>query len=128
MSALAAGVAAIPSRISTGDLRGHISVRPRVLDKVIREVAADAIGVPRDEVAVSVIERGVGLALSISTRLPIPDLADADAIRAEGSLIDRLRSLQRRLAEESARITGREIRRVSIKVTGANIPERKRVR
>lgn len=128
MSALAAGVVEIPPRISTGDLRGHISVRPRVLDKVIREVAADAIGVPRGEVAVSVIERGVGLALSISTRLPIPDLADADAIRAEGSLIDRLRSLQRRLAEESARITGREIRRVSIKVTGAIIPERKRVR
>lgn len=109
-------------------LPGMVRVRERVIDKVVREASAVAIGVSRDDVNVEVAEWGGGLAVRIAARLPIPDLADAEAIRSETPILDRVRLLQSALTEEFARLTGREVRRVSFTVTGAIIPERKRVR
>lgn len=73
-------------------------------------------------------EWGGGLAVRIAAKLPVPDLSDLEAIEAEVPVLERLRALQAELAEEFARLTGRDIRRVSFTVTGAIIPKRKRVR
>lgn len=107
---------------------GSVRVRERVIDKVVREASAVAVGVSRDDVNVEVAEWGGGLAVRIAAKLPIPDLSDVAAIEAEIPVLDRVRMLQSQLADEIARLTGREIRRVSFTVTGAIIPERKRVR
>ncbi|GAA4487188.1 NTP pyrophosphohydrolase [Microbacterium panaciterrae] len=107
---------------------GNVRVRPRVVDTVVREASAGMIGVPRDEVSVEVAEWGGDLAVRVTARLPIPDLADTEAIRAETPILVRARDLQAALAAEFARLTGREIRRVSFTVAGAVVPERKRVR
>lgn len=107
---------------------GAIRVRERVIDKVVREAAADQTGVPRGEVSVDVAEWGGGLAVRVSGRIPVPDLDDAAAISAGPPVLARVHDVQRALATELARVTGREIRRVSFTVTGAIIPERKRVR
>lgn len=106
---------------------GVVRVRERVIDKVVREASAVAIGVSRDDVNVEVAEWGGGLAVRVAARLPVPDLSDLDAINAEVPILQRVRALQSALAEEFARLTGREIRRVSFTVTGAIIPDRKRV-
>ncbi len=107
---------------------GVVRVRARVIDKVVREASAVAIGVHRDEVSTEVARWGGGLAVRIAANLPVPDLADTDAIRAETPVLDHARLLQSTLADEIARLTGREVKRVSLTVTGAIIPERKRVR
>lgn len=107
---------------------GRVRVRERVIDKLVREASAVAIGVPRDIVNVDVSEWAGGLAVRVATKLPIPDLEDTEAILAASSIVDRVRSLQSTLAGEFARLTGREIRRVTFTVTGAIIPEHKRVR
>lgn len=106
---------------------GTVRVRDRVIDKVVREASAVTIGVPRDEVTVEVDEWGGGLAVRVKARLPVPDLADTAAISVAVPVVERVRSLQLALAEEFARLTGREVRRVSFIVTGAIIPERRRV-
>ena len=125
---------AVDTRIDAGTLDtvprtpGTVRVRERAIDKVVREASAAAIGVPRDAVSVDVAEWGGGLAVRIATKLPVPDLGDVDAIRAAVPVVDRVRALQAQLADECARLTGREIRRISVTVTGAIIPKRKRVR
>ncbi|PII83793.1 NTP pyrophosphohydrolase [Leucobacter sp. OLJS4] len=107
---------------------GTVRVRERVIDKVVREAAAVAIGVPRDDVNVEVVEWGGGLAVRIAAKLPVPDLETAEPGEAIMPIVDRVRALQTGLAADVERLTGREVRRVSFTVTGAIIPERKRVR
>lgn len=106
---------------------GTVRVHERVIDKVVREASAGAIGVSRDDVSVEVAEWGGGLAVRIAAKLPAPDLSDLTAVEAAVPVIDRVRVLQSELSAEFARVTGREIRRVSFTVTGAIIPKRKRV-
>lgn len=118
-----AGVLAPVSRPS-----GTVRVRERVIDKVVREAAAVAIGVPRDDVNVEVAEWGRGLAVRIAAKLPVPALEDRDPSEPTVPILERVRALQTALAAEIERLTGREVRRVSFTVTGAIIPQRKRVR
>lgn len=118
-----AGVLAPVSRPS-----GTVRVRERVIDKVVREAAAVAIGVPRDGVNVEVAEWGRGLAVRIAAKLPVPALEDRDPSESAVPILERVRALQTALAAEIERLTGREVRRVSFTVTGAIIPQRKRVR
>jgi hypothetical protein len=109
-------------------VHGRIHLRERVIEKVAREASAVVVGVPRDAVDVDIAQWGGGLAVRVEAKLPIPDLADTDAIRAETPVLERVRAMQSQLAEDIAWLTGREIRRVSFTVTGAIAPERKRVR
>ncbi|MGQ7313336.1 NTP pyrophosphohydrolase [Microbacterium arabinogalactanolyticum] len=109
-------------------LRGAVRVRERAIDKVVREASAGAIGVPRDEVAVDVSDWGRGVAVGITAKLPVPSLSDQDEIHSALPVLDRVRDLQSALAVELARLTGREITRVSFTVTGAVIAERRRVK
>lgn len=129
MSALAATPASVASTIAP-DKRtpGSVRVHERVIDKVVREASAGAIGVSRDEVSVEAAEWGGGLAVRVAARLPVPDLGDREAVETAVPVVERVRVLQSELAIELARLTGREIRRVSVTVTGAIIPKRKRVR
>ncbi|RGE20395.1 NTP pyrophosphohydrolase [Leucobacter sp. wl10] len=128
MSATTVASPAVAALDAPSTAPGGVRVRERVIEKVVRETSAVTIGVPRDEVHVEVAEWGGGLAVRIAARLPIPDLADTEAIRAEAPVLDRARRIQTALADELARLTGREIRRISFVVTGAIIPQRKRVR
>lgn len=109
-------------------VRGSVHVRERVLDKLARQVSAVTIGVPRGDVDVEVIELGGGLAVRVAARLPIPDLEDTEAIRADPTVLERLRGMQSTLARDLGRLTGRKVRRVSLTVTGAVVPDRRRVR
>ncbi|PIJ34528.1 hypothetical protein BMH30_09915 [Leucobacter sp. OLES1] len=77
---------------------------------------------------VEVVEWGGGLAVRIAAKLPVPDLETAEPGEAIMPIVDRVRALQTGLAADVERLTGREVRRVSFTVTGAIIPERKRVR
>ena len=111
----------------TPAVRGSVRVRERVIEKVVRETSAVTIGVPRGDVDVEVSEWGGGVAVRVAANLPIPDLDDTEAIRAAPTVIERVRQMQSVLGAELGRLTGRDIRRVSFTVTGATIPEGRRV-
>lgn len=119
----------IPGTLTAGPrTHGSVHVHERVIDKIVREASAVAIGVPREHVIVEAAEWGGGLAVRIAAKLPIPDLTDLDALEAEVPVMERIRALQSELAEEFERLTGRHIRRVSFTVTGAITPPRRRVK
>ncbi|MGW9021849.1 NTP pyrophosphohydrolase [Leucobacter chromiiresistens] len=107
---------------------GRVQVHERVIGKIVTQASAHAIGVARGDVHAEVAEWGGGIAVRLSTRLPIPDLADTEAIRAHTPVFERMRALQTTLAHDLERMTGREIRRISVTVNGAVTTERKRVR
>ena len=122
---------AVPTNAEPGSdqpLHGRIHIRERVIEKVAREASAVVVGVSRDDVGIDIMQWGGGLAVRVEAKLPIPDLANTEAVRAETPVLDRVRAMQSQLAEDVARLTGREVRRVSFTVTGAIAPERKRVR
>lgn len=125
MSAVLEPIALQPVR---EHISGGIRVRKNVINKVIREASASVIGVPRGEVGIDLTEWGNGLTVRIAAKLPIPHLEDTAVIRSEPSILDRARSLQTALAAEFARLTGRDIRRVTLTITGAIAPTRRRVR
>ncbi|WP_353111536.1 NTP pyrophosphohydrolase [Microbacterium sp.] len=127
MSGTLADVAVPADRLASAHARGAVRVRERVIDKVVRAAAADAIGVARDDIDVEVSEWARGLAIRVAGPAPVPDLDDREAVEAAEPMLERMGRLQRILAAELARLTGREIRRISVTVTGARIPERKRV-
>lgn len=128
MSALTVEPGALGADTAFSGVRGGVRVRERVIEKVVREASAATIGIPRGDADVDVAEWGGGLAVRVAARLPIPDLDDTDAIRSEIPVLARIRRMQSTLAEEIARLTGREVRRVSMTVTGALVAQRKRVR
>ncbi len=107
---------------------GRISVRDRVIEKIVHRASADAIGVESGEVKVEVSEWRGGYAVRVRTPLPIPDLDDTEAIAAGSSVIDRVTAVQQQLQGHLAHVTGRDITRLAVVVTGAVVPPRRRVR
>lgn len=120
----------VPARGATGaePVRGRTDVRERVYRTVTEQASATLIGVPRGDVKVDVAERVGGLAVRISAPLPVPPLDDTAAIAAAVPVLDQGRRLQDRLRDELGRLFGRDIVRVDLVVTGARVPERRRVR
>ena len=107
---------------------GRIVVAQRVLAKVAREASAETVGVERGQVSVDVAETRGGIAVRISTPLPIPTLDDTTAIRAGEPVMDRLSSIQQRLRDRLAHLIGRDVFRVDVVVPGAVVAQRMMVR
>jgi len=120
----------VPERGATGaePVRGRTDVRERVYRTVTEQASATLIGVPRGDVKVDVAERVGGIAVRISAPLPVPSLDDTAAIAAAVPVLDQGRRLQDRLRDDLGRLFGRDVVRVDLVVTGARVPERRRVR
>jgi len=119
-----------PARVATGGdtVPGRIDVRERVYRTVTEQASATLIGVPRGDVKVDVAEHPGGIAVRIATPLPVPDLDDTAAITQSMPVLDRARELQEQLQQSLSRILGRDVTRINLTITGATIPERRRVR
>ncbi|TDL42156.1 hypothetical protein [Microbacterium oleivorans] len=123
----AGGGSVRPAAAAPG-VAGRTDVAERVLVGVARAVSADVIGVPRGEVFVGVADRRDGMALKVSSPLPVPDLDDPDAVRSTVPVLERAAQMQEQLRERLTHLLGRDVARVDITITGARMPERKRVR
>ena len=119
-----------PAEVATGGdtVPGRIDVRERVYRTVTEQASATLIGVPRGDVKVDVAEHPGGIAVRIATPLPVPDLDDTAAIAQSMPVLDRARQLQEQLQQSLSGILGRDVTRVNLTITGATIPERRRVR
>lgn len=118
------------SRVAAGEaaVAGRIDVQERVLVKVAQEASSALIGVKRSDVSVAVADFRNGVALRLATPLPIPALHDTDAIRATAPVLERASQLQEELRERLSHLLGRDIVKINLTITGATIPERRRVR
>ena len=118
------------SRAAPGEttLPGRIDVKERVYRTVTEQASATLIGVPRGDVKVDVTEHPGGLAVRIATPLPVPDLDDTVAISQSVPVLERARQLQEQLQQRLTGIIGRDVTRITLTITGATIPERRRVR
>jgi hypothetical protein len=119
-----------PAGVAAGGdaVPGRIDVRERVYRTVTEQASATLIGVPRGDVKVDVAEHPGGIAVRIATPLPVPDLDDTAAIAQSMPVLDRARQLQEQLQQSLSRMLGREVTRINLTITGATIPERRRVR
>jgi hypothetical protein len=111
-----------------GSVPGRVEVKERVYRTVAEQTSAALIGVSRSDVKVDVIARGAGLALRVSSPLPVPNLGDSAAVAQATPVLDRARELQEQLQQRLSGIFGLDISRVALTITGAIIPERRRVR
>lgn len=123
----AVGGSSRPAAVEPG-VAGRTDVAERVLVAIARAVSADVIGVPRGKVSVGVADRRDGMALKVSSPLPVPDLDDLEAVRSTVPVLERAARMQEQLRDRLTHLLGRDIARVDITVTGALTPERKRVR
>lgn len=105
---------------------GRITIKERVLVKVAEEATATTLRVDRGDVSVGVSEARGGIALTIRTPLPIPHLDDTAAIHAGAPVLERVQTAQEQLRDRIAHVTGREVTRVNITITGAVIAEQKK--
>jgi len=106
---------------------GHTLVHDRVIHKVVAEACAEEFGLERKHVTVTVATARAGLAISLATPLPIPRLDDDEAVQAAQPLVQSVGAAQARLRERIGHITGREVNRVNVTITGAISREVRRV-
>ncbi|WP_082716819.1 hypothetical protein [Microterricola viridarii] len=106
---------------------GRTVVRERVLVRVAEEATADALRVQRGHLSVEVSEARGGMALTISTPLPVPELDDIDAIQQGTPVLERVQAIQNQLRDRITQLTGRDVTRVNMTITGAVIAAKRRV-
>lgn len=107
---------------------GRILVLPRVREKVVQQVAADTIGIPRGTVSVEVHDGSRGLSIRLRAPLPVPSLDDTQAIHAGPTVVARATDVQREVADAVHSVLSRDVARVDLIVSGALIAEKKRVK
>lgn len=113
---------------TAGGTPGRTVLTDRALNSVCAQTAAVALGVARKDLKVAVGTATGGLALRIESPLPVPDLADAAAVEAGPDVLERVRRIQRAIHDRVSELTGREVSRVDVVVTGAAVTREKRVR
>ncbi|SDQ30633.1 hypothetical protein [Microbacterium sp. cf332] len=112
----------------TSGLAGRVDVRERAVRKVSEKIASQVVGVEMDRVSVSASDYRDGMAVRITTPMPVPSLHDTAAIHAAGNVVDTVREMQQRVQEELGRVLGKPVTRVDITVNGATTPAKRRVR
>jgi uncharacterized alkaline shock family protein YloU len=106
---------------------GHVSIAPRVLQKVGGAVVAETLAVSRRDVRVDARDDQGNLALSVSTPVNVPALT-ADLVVQPGGVLGTVRSLQDTVTRRLFDLTGRAVSRVDVTVTGSRLQKTGEVR
>lgn len=106
---------------------GHVNISDRVLQKTAERAAADIIGVDAKSVRVEIVAARDTAAVRVSTPFPVPRLDDAEAVRAATPVLEAATAAQSEIRSRLAHLFGREISRVDLTISGATLPQRKRV-
>lgn len=107
-----------------GDYTGHTRISTRTLDTVARIVAGEVFGVPVNRIKVDLRDEFGSLAFTLSLPLPLGRLAH-DAAPASKSLWETARDSRAEVRDRFTRITGSQVSRVDVRVTGVLLPERR---
>jgi hypothetical protein len=126
--------AAVPARNGTARHATEVTLQPgrtvvhdRVVLKVVEQLCATALQVDRGSVTAKVSSTRGQMTVTVASPLSIPPLDDDTAVHAAGSIVDRLSATQTSLRERIGRVTGREVARVNITISGAILSKARRV-
>lgn len=112
---------------------GHNRISTQALTSLAKAAAGDALGIPPHDVRADWSDDGGLLALSLVTPIRIPDLMgvvrDPARIAAfGGSIWERAIAAKAEILTRVTELSGARLSRVDIRVSGAHVTERGRVR
>ncbi|WP_284985165.1 hypothetical protein [Arthrobacter sp. fls2-241-R2A-172] len=117
---------------STTSLAGHNRISTQALTSLARAAAAEALGVEASDIRADWADDDGLLALSIVAPISIPALSEVvrDPNRVQGfggSIWDRSVAAKATVLEIVTRLSGSELSRVDIRISGAQVTEGGRV-
>jgi hypothetical protein len=104
---------------------GRTVITSRAVRRVVSAVTAEALDATVSDVSVELTDRDGGLTLVASAPVRLAPLGLPD--RASGSLLDRLTSAQSTIRQRVLQLTGTDVERVDLRITGAELSRRRRV-
>ena len=104
---------------------GRTVITSRAVRRVVSAVTAEALDAKSSDVSVELTDRDGGLTLVAKAPVRITPLGLPS--RASGTLLDRLTSAQTTIRERVRQLTGTEVERVDLQITGAELSQRRRV-
>lgn len=119
---------AVPKADGRAEPAGRTTVQERVLRRVAEAASAEAIGVGIGDVTARLGRYRGDLALQIRSPFPVPDLDDEAAVAAAVPVAERAAAIQIELRDRLETLLGRNIGRVEIRIDGAKVSTRRRVR
>ncbi len=120
--------------LATGRLlAGHNRISTQALTSVARAAAAEALGVPAQDVRADWADDGGLLALSLVTPIAVPSLTsvlrDPGRVAAFGGPIwDRVVAAKSQILRRVTELSGARLSRVDIRISGASVRDGGRVR
>lgn len=122
--------------IAVGDpgmTAGRTRITPRALDRIVATVTAEAFGSDPRKTSVTVTDDGGTLSLVITTPVQVPALSRVNEdrgliARTGGTTLERAKTAQSEIKTRVAQITGYNIARVDIRLTGADFIKERRVK
>jgi hypothetical protein len=117
---------------STTSLAGHNRISTQALTSLARAAAAEALGVAASDIRADWADDDGLLALSIVAPISIPALTEVlrDPQRVQsfgGSIWDRAVAAKATVLETVTRLSGSQLSRVDIRISGAHVTEGGRV-
>jgi len=106
-------------------LHGRTKISARAVRRVVSAVTADAMEVSPSDVSVELDDAGG--ALSIVAKAPVRLTPLGRGGVSGGSLVERLSTAQSTISERVLTLTGSDVRRVDLRITGAELQQRRRV-
>lgn len=114
-------------------LAGHNRISTQALTSLARAAAAEALGVPPQDVRADWTDDGGLLALSLVTPIAVPSLTAVlrDPARVAGfggPIWDRAVAAKARILRRVTELSGAQLSRVDIRISGASVSDGGRVR
>jgi len=118
---------------TTVTARGRTRITPRALDRVVSQVTAEELSVRARSVGVHLDDDGGALVLTVKAPMRADPLSrvveDPSAVaRGGGSMIDRAASARSNIRSRVRSLTGSDISRVLLRLTGVEVAATRRVR
>jgi hypothetical protein len=114
-------------------LPGRTKIAHRALNRVVSAVTADALGIDTKKVTVDLNDDGGSLSLTVSAPIRVPSLLRIEnepgvVDRQGGPLLERAKTAQEQIRTRVQQLTGNQVARVIVKISGVDIQEERRVK
>ncbi|TFD59816.1 hypothetical protein E3T39_08970 [Cryobacterium suzukii] len=112
--------------------RGRTRIAPRALRQVVSMVTAESLGVPSGHVGVELGDDHGRLSLTISTTIRVVPLSritrePAVIARTGGTILARSAQSQAEIRRRVGELTGADVGRVTVRLTGIGVQQERRV-
>lgn len=110
--------------------RGHTQITPRAMGRVTSAITADALGIAAATPKVDLVDSNGDLALVVSAPIRVDGLSTSEGgtTSRQRTVLELAEQAQSDIKRRVNEITGSNVARVVIRITGADIKEERRVR